>query len=79
MKITPCPNCNGKTLYKSTETSSGGGHAPNYLPGLGKGWGSAKLNVILCRDCGLARFFASSEATRKVSDAKKWKRVVPTN
>jgi len=79
MKISACPNCRGKTLYKSKATSSGGGHAPNYLPGLGKGWGSAKFEMVLCQDCGLARFFASSEATKRLSSAKKWTRVVPTN
>ncbi len=33
----PCPNCQSKNLYKTkTGVASGGGHAPNYLPGLGK-------------------------------------------
>lgn len=79
MKITPCPNCRGKSLYKSNQVSAGGGHAPNYLPTLGKGWGSAKFEVVLCRDCGLTRFFASQEAAQKVSGSKKWTRVVPSN
>ena len=79
MKISPCPNCRGKTLYKSKETSSGGGHAPNYLPGLGKGLKSGRFEVVLCRDCGLARFFATSESLKKVSDSGKWSRVVPSN
>ena len=33
--VSPCPNCGGRTLYRGPETSAGGGHAPNYLPGLG--------------------------------------------
>ena len=79
MKISPCPNCRGKSLFKSDEIGAGGGHAPNYLPGLAKGFRSAKFEVVVCRDCGLSRFFASSEAIKKLSDAKKWTRVVPTN
>ena len=79
MRISSCPNCNSKNLYKSKETSSGGGHAPNYLPGLGKGFKSARIEVVLCRDCGMARFFAAPEAKRRVSESKKWTRVVPTN
>jgi predicted nucleic-acid-binding Zn-ribbon protein len=79
MKISPCPNCRGKTLFKSKQVSSGGGHAPNYLPGLGSGFKSGRFEVIVCRDCGYSRFFASPDALRKLSDAKQWKRVVPTN
>ena len=41
--VAPCPNCQGKTLYRSPEISSGGGHAPNYLPGLGRFVFSAKF------------------------------------
>ena len=34
--MSPCPNCHSKNIYKSKEVSAGGGHAPDYLPGLGK-------------------------------------------
>ena len=78
MKVSACPNCKSKTLYRSEEMSSGGGHAPNYLPGLGKGFRSARFEIILCRDCGMTRFFATVESRRKVSDSKKWRRVVPS-
>lgn len=29
-----CPECGSSNLYLSKEVSSGGGYAPNYLPGL---------------------------------------------
>ncbi len=73
--VTPCPECGSKTLYRGPATSSGGGHAPNYLPGLGPFLSSAKFVLVVCRDCGLTRFFAQPEARAKLKDAKKWKAV----
>ena len=71
----PCPECGSKTLYRGPATSSGGGHAPNYLPGLGHFLSSAKFVLVVCRDCGLTRFFAQPEARAKLKDAKRWKAV----
>jgi predicted nucleic-acid-binding Zn-ribbon protein len=74
-QVTPCPECGSKTLYQGPETSSGGGHAPNYLPGLGRFLSSAKFALVVCRDCGLTRFFARPEARAKLKDSKKWKAI----
>lgn len=75
-RISPCPNCGGKNLYKSSkEISAGGGHAPDYLSGLGR-WRAEKLNVVVCKDCGLMRFFARESATAKLEDSSKWTRVI---
>jgi predicted nucleic-acid-binding Zn-ribbon protein len=73
--VAPCPNCGGKTLYQGPATSAGGGHAPNYLAGLGKFLSSAKFVLVVCRDCGLVRFFAEPEARRKLRESDKWKAV----
>ena len=69
----PCPGCGGNTLYRGPETSAGGGHAPNYLPGLGSFLRSARFTLVVCRDCGLARFFAAPEARKKLMESSKWK------
>ena len=71
--LVPCPNCGGRTLYRGPATSSGGGHAPNYLPGLGRFIFSAKFVVVVCRDCGLTRFFvAEPEARARLRESGKW-------
>jgi hypothetical protein len=75
MIVSPCPNCASNNLYRSQPVSAGGGYAPNFLAGLGGLWCAAKLNLVVCRDCGLTRFFASREATDKLSDSKKWQRI----
>lgn len=74
-RVAPCPNCGGAHLYKSVEVGAGGGHAPNYLPGLGSFLRTEKFELVLCRDCGLTRFFARPSARQKLSDSKKWKPV----
>ena len=78
--VTPCPNCQGTTLYASREQASHTGqHGPNYLAGLGSFWRSARLTVVVCRDCGLMRFFASSQATAKLKESGKWRPVTPSD
>ncbi len=79
LDVTPCPNCGGRTLYEGPEVSSGGGHAPNYLPGLGRFIAAAKFRLVVCRDCGLARFFASAEAREKLKDSNKWQSITPSD
>jgi predicted nucleic-acid-binding Zn-ribbon protein len=71
--FSPCPNCGGTTLYRGPETSAGGGHAPNYLPGLGRFLRTARFTLVVCRDCGLTRFFAEPEARAKLKESGKWK------
>jgi predicted nucleic-acid-binding Zn-ribbon protein len=70
--VAPCPNCQGRTLYRSREISSGGGHGPDFLPGLGRFVFSAKFVLVVCRDCGLTRFFAQPEARTKLKESGKW-------
>lgn len=75
MNVSPCPNCGSKNLYRSQAVSAGGGHAPNYLPGLGGFFRSERFHLVLCKDCGLTRFFARREATEKVSELTTWERL----
>jgi predicted nucleic-acid-binding Zn-ribbon protein len=74
-KIAPCPNCNSNQLYQSEPVSAGGGHAPNYLPGLGSFFRAEQFQLVVCRDCGLTRFFARPEALAKLGESGKWHRI----
>jgi predicted nucleic-acid-binding Zn-ribbon protein len=74
-QVAPCPNCGSKTLYRSREVSSGGGHGPELLPGLGRFVFPAKFAIVVCRDCGLLRFFAQAEARARLKDSNKWKAI----
>ena len=75
MNPASCPDCKGRNLYEGPRVSAGGRHAPNYLPGLGKWWRAETFHLVICRDCGLTRFFASKEARDKLADSPKWKRL----
>jgi hypothetical protein len=78
--VTPCPNCHGTTLYASREMSAGTGqHGPDHLAGLGSFWRSARLTIVVCRDCGLMRSFASPQATAKLKESRKWHPVTPSD
>ena len=71
--VTPCPNCRGTTQYRGPAVSAGGGYAPNCLSELGRFLVSAKFVLVVCRDCGLTRFFAQPEARAKLKESRKWK------
>ncbi len=77
--VSPCPNCGGRTLYEGLPVSSGGGHAPNFLSGLGGFVRSARFVLVVCRDCGLTRFFAAPEARAKLGESRRWKPVTPSD
>ena len=72
----PCPNCQSRNLYKHrTPIAAGGGHAPNFLQGLGKWYRAGRFDIVVCRDCGLTRFFAEEEARQKLDDSSQWERL----
>ena len=73
--VSSCTNCGGTSLYEGEETSAGGGHAPNYLSGLGRFLRTARFQLVICEDCGLTRFFASKEARANLADCPKWTRL----
>jgi predicted nucleic-acid-binding Zn-ribbon protein len=74
--ISACPNCGQRNLYQTkSPVSAGGGHAPNYLPGLGGFFRTERFTVVVCRACGLTRFFARQEALEKLTESSKWERV----
>ena len=72
--IKPCPNCRGDNLFRSPEVEAGGAQV-DLLPGLGGMLNVEKFVLVVCRDCGLTRFFARPQARAKLRDAKKWKRI----
>jgi len=71
MTISPCPNCAGSNLYRSVHTTPATGlFGPNLLPKLPMG----RFRVIVCKDCGLTRLFASSINTEALGGPG-WERV----
>ena len=73
MTVSKCPNCGSSDLYRSVhETSANGGFGPRLLPELS--WG--RFRVVVCKDCGLTRLFASTLDTQALSGPG-WESVAP--
>ena len=62
-------------MYRSEEVEATSTHGPNILPWLGRLFHRARMNLLLCRDCGLVRVFADAEARAKVSQSEHWKQL----
>jgi predicted nucleic-acid-binding Zn-ribbon protein len=73
--LKPCPTCGSDELYANRISSAGSRHGIRLLPGLGSFLHYAELNVVLCANCGLTRFFAEPSACEKVKSAPEWKRL----
>jgi predicted nucleic-acid-binding Zn-ribbon protein len=75
-RVSPCSNCGSTNQYRSRKpVSSGGGHAPVFLPGLGPWYSAEKFEIVVCGACGLTRFFARNEALEKLAGSEKWERI----
>ena len=67
-----CPECKGEHLRRTRGVGTRGGHGPDLLPGLHGFWRSAKVDVVLCTDCGLVRYYADLETRTKAKQSKRW-------
>ena len=67
-----CPNCGCAERYKRRLTS-GGGHSPYLLQGLGAFMHYA--DVVVYADCGLTQFFPEPEARKNVRSNEVWRRI----
>ncbi len=74
-KISPCPHCGSKEIYRNKRGISGGGYAANYLPGLGGFLHHARLYPTICADCGLTRFFVDGKSRARLSGSPKWEKI----
>ena len=72
----PCPECGGNDLWM-TLTNARGWRGPDLLPGLGGLLRPTPMHVVLCRECGLVRFFATQSAMDRVRSSKEWGTVPP--
>jgi len=55
-----------------TTVSSGGGHAPDLLPGSHPWWRTAELEVYICCTCGHFQYFVPPKWLAKVIESEKF-------
>jgi rubredoxin len=69
---TICPECQGDNLYAHGGINARGGYGPDLLPGTSGVFSSAKMQTIVCRDCGLIRFYATRETLARITPDNGW-------
>lgn len=67
-----CPDCGSTELYSHDGIAARGPHGPDLLPGLSGMLVSAKMRSVVCKTCGLIRFYASAEALKRVNKDNGW-------
>ena len=74
--MSPCPECKSDEVYRSkslADTTTIGGEL---LPKLSTSkFSSAKVQPVVCGDCGLLRFFVEDAGLEKMKSSKHWARV----
>ncbi|MCB0032915.1 MAG: hypothetical protein KDE51_02755 [Anaerolineales bacterium] len=73
----PCPECNSNKVYRYKKyIDATGGYGPELLPKLNTSWyASPQILPVVCKDCGLVRFYASKESRELLEDSKHWEPV----
>jgi transcriptional regulator with XRE-family HTH domain len=76
LSMSPCPHCGSDEVFESErliDTTTIGGEL---LPKLASGaFSSAKMRAVVCRHCGLLRYFVDEGARDKLTSSKHWRRV----
>ena len=78
MKLTrKCSECKGTEIYRA-EVGSGGGYAPDMLPGTHAWWRSGKFEVYVCGACGHYQLFVPARALVEIKREKTFKKMQMT-
>jgi len=71
-----CPECESTNLFVHGDVNTKGGYGPDLLPGTSGVFIPSKMKTVVCKDCGLIRFYASQETLAKVSTNRGWQRQI---
>ena len=69
-----CPECGSSDLMVRGGISMAGGYGPNLLPGTGKWFTGPKVEAVICKSCGLVRYFADKETLAGITTERGWRR-----
>lgn len=67
-----CAECGG-TNIRTANVQSGGGWAPDLLPGAHSMWTSATLEVFICTGCGHFQYFVPTDRLPDVVASDKFR------
>jgi predicted RNA-binding Zn-ribbon protein involved in translation (DUF1610 family) len=69
-----CPECGSNKVYRHKKaTPATGAYGPILLPNLNPGWfNPAKMTPVVCKSCGLIRFYATKETLEILEESNDW-------
>lgn len=67
-----CPDCGSSDLHSHGGIPARGGYGPDLLPGLSRMFTSARMRAVVCRQCGLVRFYVAGEDLKRVNRENGW-------
>ena len=70
-----CPECGSNDLYSHGGIDVRGGYGPDLLPGTSGVFVGAKMRAVVCKNCGLVRYYASTEALSKITRQNGWNKL----
>jgi predicted nucleic-acid-binding Zn-ribbon protein len=70
-----CSSCGSEDLHRTQGVNARGGYGPDLLPGLGGFWSGAKIEVVVCANCGLTQLYADEKARTQLASSNKWSKV----
>lgn len=70
-----CPECDSTDLYSHGGISARGGYGPDLLPGTSGMFSNAKMRAVVCKNCGLVRYYAGTEALKRIGREEGWNKL----
>lgn len=70
-----CPECGGSELMTRDGISVRGGYGPDLLPGPGRWFSGPTVTAVVCKRCGLVRYFADKDTLAGITTEKGWQRL----
>jgi predicted nucleic-acid-binding Zn-ribbon protein len=69
-----CPECGSGELFVHGGIQARGGYGPDLLPGTSKLFSPAQMKAVVCKGCGLVRFYAGHDTLARVGTQTGWHR-----
>lgn len=70
-----CPECGSGQLMSRGDITAAGGYGPDLLPGTSRMLSWPKMRAVVCKDCGLLRYYVQRETLARVTEANGWRRL----
>jgi predicted nucleic-acid-binding Zn-ribbon protein len=70
-----CPECGSNDLYSQGGINARGGYGADLLPGASGVFSTAKMRAVVCKGCGLVRFYADADALKRIGRDHGWNKV----